>query len=273
MNPIRVDHVALVGLLALAAVSITHAVLSLGSTYMQEAADKPGSSPKPSIVLVHGAFADGSGWSPVIRILQKDGYEVTAVQNPLSSFAEDVATTKRLVDGQAGPVVVVGHSYGGAVITAAAADNSRVKALVFVAAFAPDVGEQIGAYLEKYPSPLGGALRPDSAGFAYVDRAAFHDIFAKDLSKSDTDVMAAAQKPANVSLFNASPTGAAWKSTPTWYVLTRDDQALNPELQRFYAKRAGAKTTEIGASHAVFISHPEEVAHVIEAAAAASTTR
>jgi pimeloyl-ACP methyl ester carboxylesterase len=232
--------------------------------------DARSESPKPSIVLVHGAFADGSSWSEVIRILQKDGYVVTAVQNPLSSYAEDVATTKRLIDAQAGPVVVVGHSYGGAVMTGAAAGNTNVKALVFVAAFAPDANEPIGAYGDKYPSALGAALRPDAAGFVYIDRAAFRDVFAKDLPQAQTDIMAAAQKPAMGTLFGASPAVAAWRTIPSWYVVAQDDQAINPALERFFATRMGATTKEIKASHVVFISHANEVAQIIENAATPS---
>jgi pimeloyl-ACP methyl ester carboxylesterase len=223
---------------------------------------------KPAIVLVHGAFADGSGWSEVIRILQKDGYAVTAAQNPLSSYAEDVATTKRLIDAQAGPVVVVGHSYGGAVITGATAGNANVTALVYIAAFGPEAGEPIGAYLEKYPTMLGASLRPDAAGFVYIDRALFHDLFAKDLSRADADIAAAAQKPAHGSLFTASSSVAAWKTIPSWYIVAGEDKAINPELERFYAKRMGATTREIKASHVVFISHAKEVARIIEDAAA-----
>src|SRR5438309_10419008 len=133
---------------------------------------------KPTIVLVHGAFADGSSWSRVIPILQRDGYTVIAVQNPLTSLAADVETTKRVVDAQKGPVVLVGHSYGGAVITQAAAGSSNVKALVYVAAFAPEVGEPIGKFGEQYPAPLGTGFRPDKAGFLYIDPARFHELFA-----------------------------------------------------------------------------------------------
>src|SRR5256885_1224303 len=226
-----------------------------------------------SIVLVHGAFADGSGWADVIRILQKKGFTVTAVQNPLSSYTEDVATTKRLIDAQKGAVVVVGLSYGGAVMTAAAAGNANVKGMVFIAAFAPEAGEPIGAYLKKYPSLLDAALRPDAAGFVYIDRASFRNVFAQDLSLAETGVMAAAQKPVIGSAFAAAPTVAAWKTVPSWYIVAQRDRALNPDLERFYAKRIGAKTTEINSSHVVFISHPKEVASVIEEAAASAARR
>jgi pimeloyl-ACP methyl ester carboxylesterase len=224
---------------------------------------------KPTIVLVHGAFADGTGWQRVIKILERDGYNVIAVQNALASFDGDVQTTKRVIDAQKGPVVAVGHSYGGAVITGAAAGNTNVKALVYIAAFAPDASEPIGAYNEKYPAPLGAALQPDSAGFLYIDRARFHELFAKDVSATEAKVMAATQKPIIGSAFGASVEQAAWKAIPSWYLVTTEDQAINPEHQRFYAKRIGATTTEIKSSHVPFISQPAAVAQLIKQAASA----
>lgn len=223
---------------------------------------------KPSIVLVHGAFADASGWDAVIRILQGKGYDVTAVQNPLNAYASDIETTKRVLDAQTGPTVAVGHSYGGAVITAAAAGNTNVKALVYVAAFANDANEPIGAFIQKYPSLLGKALRPDAAGFVTIDRAQFHEVFAQDLPRAQSAVMAATQKPVIGSGFAASTPVAAWRTTPSWYVVAQNDNVINPDLSRFYATRMKATTTEIKASHVVFISHAREVAAVIEAAAA-----
>lgn len=228
-----------------------------------------GQSQKPAIVLVHGAFADGSSWERVIPILQRDGYTVTAVQNPLSSLATDVETTKRLIDAQTGPVVVVGHSYGGAVITGAAAGNPNVKALVYVAAFAPEAGEPIGAYGQKYPVPLDKALRPDAAGFLYMDRAQFHSVFAADIPAVDARVAAATQKPIIGSAFGATVDKAAWKDIPSWYLVTQNDRALHPDLQRFYAKRMGARVTEVKSSHVPFLSHPAVVARLIEQAAGA----
>jgi pimeloyl-ACP methyl ester carboxylesterase len=226
-------------------------------------------SVKPSIVLVHGAFADASSWSKVIPILQKDGYYVTAVQIPLTSLPDDVATTKRVIDAQKGPIVVVGHSYAGIVITDAAAGNSNVKSLVYVDAFAPDAGEVAGEVGVKFPpAPLATALVPDSAGFLYVDRAKVHDVFAKDMPEADARIIAVTQKPVNSSVFAAKVTNVAWKTTPSWFIIGTQDRAINPDLLRFYAKRMGAKTTEIkGASHMPFLSHPKEVAKVIEAAA------
>ena len=224
----------------------------------------------PSIVLVHGAFADGTGWQRVIPILVRDGYTVTAVQNPLSSLVDDIATTKRVIDAQPGRVVVVGHSYGGAVITGAAAGNPNVSALVYLAAFAPDANEPVAAFNDKYPSSLGAALRPDAAGFLYIDRASFHDVFAADVNRKDTDVMAVSQKPINSQAFGASVPLPAWKTIRSWYLVSQEDRAISPDLERFYAKRMGAVTSEIRASHVAFISHAEEVAKLIERAAEAS---
>ncbi len=227
-------------------------------------------STKPSIVLVHGAFADGTGWQKVIPLLEKKGFTVTAVQNPLKSLVDDVATTKRVIEAQKGDVVLVGHSYGGAVITGAGAGNSKVKALVYVAAFAPDAGEAVGGLIEKYPAtPLGTALAPDSAGFLYIDRAKFREVFAHDVSEPETAIMAATQKPVAASAFGEPSAAPAWKTIPSWYVVATQDRAINPELERFLAKRMGATTAELESSHVPFISKPEEVVKVIEAAAGA----
>jgi pimeloyl-ACP methyl ester carboxylesterase len=225
---------------------------------------------KPTIVLVHGAFADASGWHRLIPILQRDGYEVLAVQIPLASLDGDVQTTKRFLEGIQGSIVLVGHSYGGAVITGAAAGNPKVKALVYLAAFAPDSGEAIAAFGEKYPVDLSSALQPDSAGFLYIDRAKFHADFCADLSDGDARVMAVTQKPLNKGVFEASVPEAAWKNIPSWFLVSQDDHAINPDLERFYAKRMNAKTSEVKSSHVAFLSHPDVVAKLIEQAAAAA---
>ncbi len=231
-------------------------------------------TPQKTVVLVHGAFADASGWSRVIPILEQDGYFVTAVQIPLTSLSDDIATAKRVVDSQKGPIVLVGHSYGGAVITGAAAGNPNVKALVYLAAFAPEEGEPLGEPGKKFAQPpLNSALVPDSAGFLYIDRAKFHDAFCKDLTEAEARVMAATQKPLSRSVFEASVSGAAWKTVPSWYVVSSQDRAINPELERFYAKRMRATTSEIAASHVAFLSHPKEVAKVIEDAWAGTAQR
>jgi len=224
-------------------------------------------APKPAIVLVHGAFADASSWAKVIPILEKDGYYVTAVQIPLTSLPDDVATAKRVIDAQKGPVVVVGHSYAGAVITDAAAGNANVKSLVYVNAFAPDSTETIAEAGTKFPQPpLNSALIPDSAGFLYVDRAKVHDVFCKDVPESEARIIAATQKPLSKSVFEAKVTNVAWKTIPSWFIVGKEDRAISPDLERFYAKRMNAKTTELNSSHVPFLSHTQEVVKVIEQA-------
>src|SRR5215470_3525639 len=189
---------------------------------------------KPAVVLVHGAFADASSWSKVIPLLEKVGYYVTAVQIPLTSLPDDVAVTKRVIDAQKGPVVVVGHSYAGAVITDAAGGDN-VKSLVYVDAFAPDAGEPLAAAGEKFaPAPLSTALVPDSAGFLYIDRAKVHDVFARDTPAAEARIIAATQKPLNRSVFTAALTSAAWKTKPSWFIIGTKDRAINPDLLRFY---------------------------------------
>jgi pimeloyl-ACP methyl ester carboxylesterase len=235
------------------------------------AARAPHSS-KPTIVLVHGAFADGTGWQRVIPILQRDGYTVVAAQNALNSLADDVATTQRLIQAQSGPVIVVGHSYGGAIISGAASGQGNVAALVYLAAFAPDAGEPVGAFNATYPSDLGPALVIDAAGFGTIDRAKFRDVFAADVSALDARVMAATQKPASTSTFAASNPTAAWRTIPSWYLVSKQDRAISPTLERFYAQRMGARVTELDASHVAFISRPYDVVRIIEQAARATST-
>jgi len=268
-----------VSILRLSLAALVLAVLAGGSAIAQSssapakrksagpaAASAAGS--KPTIVLVHGAFADALGWQRLIPILQRDGYDVIAVEIPLASLAGDVETTKRIVDAVKGPIVLVGHSYGGGVITGAAAGSSNVKALVYLAAFAPEGGEPLGAFGEKYPVDLNSALQPDSAGFLYVDRARFRELFCADLPVTDAKVAAATQKPVHNSVFGASVPVAAWKTIPSWYLVSQEDHAINPDLERFYAKRMNAKTSEVKSSHVAFISHPDVVAKLIEQAAA-----
>ena len=225
---------------------------------------------KPTIVLVHGAFANSSSFERLIPLLLQDGYNVVAVENPLSSVADDIATTKRLLSWQKGPVVLVGHSYGGVVITGAAAGNPNVKALVYLAAFAPDANEPIGPLNDKYPVDLGKYLKPDPAGYLYIECDKVHELFAADLPEAAAPVVCATQKPVHNSVFGASLESPAWKTIPSWYLVSRQDHAINPDLERFYAKRMGATTSEIDASHVAFISHPDVVAKLIEQAAAAT---
>ncbi|HET6976475.1 MAG TPA: alpha/beta hydrolase [Pyrinomonadaceae bacterium] len=225
---------------------------------------------KTSVVLVHGAFADGSGWGDVIPLLEKQGYDVIAVQNPLTSYDDDVATTRRVIDAQKNPVVLVGHSYGGAVITKAAVGAANVRALVYVAAFAPDAGENLGALLQQYPSKIGAALVPDAAGFLYIDRAQFKEAFAGDVSDRDLSILSAAQKPINSQTFGQIYGPPAWKDIPSWYLRATEDHAINPELQRMFAERMGATTHEVKASHVAFVSQPATVVKIISEAAEAT---
>jgi pimeloyl-ACP methyl ester carboxylesterase len=224
-------------------------------------------SSKPTIVLVHGAFTDGSSWQELIPLLLNDGFDVVAVQNPLTSLANDIATTRRAIDAQQGPVVVVGQAYGGAVITGAAAANPNVKSLVYVAAFAPDANESVGALLRKYPSQLGPALRADAAGFLNIDVALFREVLAADAPLYRTRVMAVEQKPLIASALDESVSDPAWKTIPSWYIVAKEDQALNPALQRFYASRMKATTIVIPTSHVPSVSRPDVVAKVIRDAA------
>ena len=223
---------------------------------------------KPTIVLVHGAFADATSFQELIPLLQQQHYPVVAVQNTLTGLDADITTTKRLLDAQKGPVIVLGHSYGGAVITGAAAGNPNVKALVYVAAFAPDANEPVAALQGNYPpSELATALVPDAAGFLYGDTAKFREVFAQDLPARLTRIVAATQKPVAGSVFGASTPQAAWRTIPSWYMVATEDHAINPDLERFYAKRMKARTTEVKSSHVMYISHPADVFRVIEEAA------
>ena len=261
--------VAKIGRIAVALLLVAASRASAQTTGSAKRASNS-SAAKPTIVLVHGAFADASSFQYLIPLLQNDGYNVVAVQNPLSSLQDDIATTKRLIDAQQGPVVVVAHSYGGVVISAAASGNPNVKALVYLAAFAPEANEPIGPLNDKYPTALGKALRPDAAGFLYIACDQVHDLFAADLPKSAARVVCATQKPVHNSVFGATIDSPAWKTIPSWYLVSRQDHALNPDLERFYAKRMGATTSEINSSHVAFISHPKVVARLIEQAATAS---
>lgn len=234
---------------------------------------KSGSSARnTTIVLVHGAWADGTGWQDIIPILQRENYKVIAVQNPLVSLANDVETTKRAIDRETGTgrnVVVVAHSYGGAVMSGAAAGNPGVKALVYIAAFAPDVGERGDVFFERYPSDIFTALEPpDAAGFLYLSADKYRPVFAGDLPERQTRVMQVSQKPLNAAIFGQSNSVAAWRTVPSWFIVAQEDRVINPDLERFYAKRMNARTTEIKASHVVFISRPNQVAKIILEAAA-----
>src|SRR5277367_4849369 len=223
-----------------------------------------------NIVLVHGAWADGSGWKGVYEILAKDGYNVSLVQEAETSFKEDVAATKRVLALQDGPTILVAHSYGGAVITEAGNDPS-VAGLVYIAAHMPDAGENESDDGKRFPSDLAKstAIKKTPDGFTYLDAAQFHEFFAADLPLEQTDFMARSQVLNFADNFKAVITTPAWRSKPSWMIVATKDRTINPELERWYAARAKSHTTEIvGASHSVYASRPKEVAAVIEEAAA-----
>ncbi|WP_414653367.1 alpha/beta hydrolase [Geminicoccus sp.] len=223
-----------------------------------------------NIVLVHGAWVDGSGWKPVYEILSKEGYNVTMVQEPETSFEDDVAATRRILDLQDGPTLLVGHSYGGSIITEAGV-HPKVVGLVYVAAHAPDVGEDEGALGKKTPSVLGktpGAIKQTPDGYTYLNPSEFPKLFAPDLPHDQAVFASRSQVLAKSSVFSTPLTAAAWKTRPSWGVVAGNDQIINPDLERWYYARAKSVTTEIpGASHSVYESHPEEVAKVITEAA------
>jgi pimeloyl-ACP methyl ester carboxylesterase len=224
-----------------------------------------------NIVLVHGAWADGSGWKGVYDILVKDGYNVSIVQEPETSFQEDVAATKRTLALQDGPCILVAHSYGGSVITEAGTDPS-VVGLVYVAAHMPDSGEKESEDGLRFPSDLAksGAIKKTPDGFTYIDPAQFHELFAADLPADQAAFMARSQVLNFADNFSATITTAAWRTRPSWMVVPGSDRTISPDLERWYAKRAKSHTIEIaGASHVVYLSHPKEVADVIESAARA----
>jgi pimeloyl-ACP methyl ester carboxylesterase len=219
-----------------------------------------------NIVLVHGAFVDGSGWKPVYDILVKKGYHVNVVQQPLTSFEGDVAAVKRILNMQNGPCILVGHSYGGAIITEAGNDT-HVTGLVYIAAHAPDKGESEGGNGKLFPSAYK-SLQKGADGFDYIDPSKFHADFAADLPAAIANFEGNAQMPAADVVFHAIIQNPAWKTKPSWYMVAQSDRIINPDLERMYAKRANSHKVEIaGASHSVYESHPKEVAKLIIAAA------
>jgi pimeloyl-ACP methyl ester carboxylesterase len=226
----------------------------------------PGNQKSVHVVLVHGAWADGSSWSKVITLLQGKGIDAVAVQLPLTTLAGDVATVKRAIALQDGPVVLAGHSYGGAVITEAGNDP-KVVGLVYVAAFAPDTGESVGSVSQAYPpAPLGAELRPDSEGFLSITPKGVAEDFAQDLPANEAKVLWAAQGPTNGAAFGATISNAAWKTKPSWYLVADHDRAIPPALETAEAARMKATTVHVAASHLVMLSRPKDVADLIEKA-------
>jgi pimeloyl-ACP methyl ester carboxylesterase len=226
-----------------------------------------------TIALVHGGFVDGSGWEDVYRILKKDGYRVGVVQNSTASLADDVAATKRVIAEHNGPVILVGHSYGGVVITEAGNDP-RVSGLVYITAFAPDRGESVATLIKDPPpgAPVPPILPPQD-GFLALDKARFAASFAADVAPEKADFMANSQVPWGLDALNGAVTEPAWRTKPSWYLVATDDRMIPPAAQRAMSKRAGANVVEVKGSHAVYVSQPIAVAELIEKAAKSLSTR
>jgi pimeloyl-ACP methyl ester carboxylesterase len=219
-------------------------------------------------VLVHGGFVDGSGWQGVYQLLRQDGFNVTIVQNPTMSVAGDADATRRILDRQDGPTVLAGHSYGGAVISAAG-NHPNVSALAYIAAFAPDEGESVNTLLTQAPpdAPAPPILPPQD-GYLFLDREKFHDSFADDLFESEAEFMADSQVPWGIDALGEPIADPAWRHRPTWYLITTEDRMIAPALQRTMAERASATIAEAAASHSVYVSQPQVVADLIKKAAA-----
>ncbi|MGO8059877.1 MULTISPECIES: alpha/beta fold hydrolase [Rhizobium/Agrobacterium group] len=244
------------------------AVVGLTAVLLSSAAvTAPALADARNIVLVHGALVDGSGWRGVYDILTRDGYNVSIVQQPLTSLDQDVAATKSVLDQQDGNVVLVGHSYGGTIITAAG-DDPKVKALVYVAALQPEKGESTTQLLQSMPSPTND-IKPTKDGFLLVDQAKFAADFGADLPKDQAEFMARSQMPVAIAATNAQVSVAAWHEKPSYGIVAKNDMTINPDLERWMYKRAGSTVTEIEGSHAIYISQAAAVAKVIEGAAEA----
>src|ERR1700727_1376186 len=221
-------------------------------------------SKKANVMLVHGAWADGSCWSKVILLLQAKGITVTSAQIPLTSLADDIAVTKRLLSMHKEPTVLVGHSYGGAVITGAAASAPHVKALVYITAFGLDEGESLESLRKRGPPSAGSAaIAPDGLGYLWIDREKFHTAFVADATKDEAAIMAAVQRPLSMASFTEKAGAPAWKDIPSGSLLCTDDQIIPPPAQEFLAKRMKATVRSVASSHAAFMAHPQEVANII----------
>jgi pimeloyl-ACP methyl ester carboxylesterase len=273
VRAVRLRHAVAVATALLVASTLTTSIASSQPTP---------SSPRPTVILVHGAFADASGWSDEIRHLRNDGYTVLAPANPLRGIASDAAYIRSVLATISGPIVLVGHSYGGAVITNAASGNPNVKALVYIAAFAPDEGETLGAAnagsqdtlltldaldIRPYPLPGGG-----TGADAYIKLDRFHEIFGADLPTPVTDVMARTQRPLEAGVLQEPTHNPAWKTIPSWFLLPTEDRVIGTDAERAMAVRAGSQIVEVRASHAVLVSQPTKVTKLIEEAAQAIAT-
>ncbi|ASV98363.1 alpha/beta fold hydrolase [Paraburkholderia aromaticivorans] len=228
----------------------------------------PMTGPVRNVVLVHGAFVDGSSWNGVVAKLQQKGYHVSSVQNPLTSLADDVAATRRVLARQQGPTMLVGHSWGGVVITEAGANAPNVAGLVYVAAIAPDLHESTVDLMKRAaPMPAGAGIIKDPSGFLWLDRTKYHADFAADVPENVTRVLATAQVPIAATAFSETVSQVAWKEKPSWYVITTRDRAVSPEVERFMAERMGAKVVPMASSHLAPVSHAGAIADVIDRAA------
>jgi len=227
-------------------------------------------SDAPTVVLVHGGFVDGSGWHGVYKHLRKAGHRVSVVQNPTLSLADDVAVTRRAIDAAGGPVVLVGHSYGGGVVTEAGT-HPNVAALVYIAAFAPDKGESVNTLIADPPpgAPVPPILAPQD-GFLFLDRDRFHASFAGDLSAEEAAFMADSQVPWGVNALGGTVSEPAWRSRPSWYLVATDDRMIPPPAQRAMSGRAGSTVTEVAGSHSIYVSQPAAVADLIQQAVTAT---
>jgi len=246
------------------ALAIMTIILSTGENTM---AQTKSTAVVKNIVLVHGGLVDGSGWKDVYKILKKDGYTVSIVQEPTIALPDDVAVTKRVIDGQNGPVILVGHSYGGVVITEAGNDP-KVAGLVYVTAFAPDKGESAAALIKSAPpgAPAPPILPPQD-GYIFLDKAKFPAFFAADVNPDVASFMADSQVPWGVEALGGAITQPAWRTKPSWFLITTEDKMIPPDAQRAMSKRAGSTVVEVKSSHAVYVSHPQAVAQIIEEAA------
>jgi pimeloyl-ACP methyl ester carboxylesterase len=244
------------------------AIVAIGLLSNAKPAHAQTGQPIKNVVLVHGAFADGSGWAAVAKILEKNGYKVSVPQPPETSYAEDVKYTKAAIDAMNGPVVLVGHSYGGSIITEAG-NNPNVSALVYIAAFALDDGESCASIEQALPQ-ASKAFKADSDGNWWIEQEHFAADFAADVPQAVSRFMAIAQVPISTDSFTHKVTSPAWKTKPTWYMVATADRSINPDQERMMAKRAKAKTVEVNSSHVAYMSHPKETAKLIENAATAA---
>ena len=246
-------------------------IVIIGPALKASAQTAPAAGVK-TVLLVHGAWADGSSWSKVIPLLEAKGLHVIAVQIPLTSFADDVSATQRAIALEDGPLLLVGHSYGGAVITEAGNDP-KVAGLVYVSAVAPDQGESAFALITSVPTPVGSELRPDKSGFLKLTPKGIAEDFAQDLSAKEIAVLTATQVPTSVAAMKGEITTPAWKSKPSWYIIAENDRAISPDLEAAQAKKIGATTTTVASSHVIMLAQPSKVAGVIFDAASKASSK